>query len=269
MSWVAGSPVEARLPGLSEWSRVRDYRLQQLESLSNVEIYRESDLTAEDVLAIAPDHLAIATGARWRRDGFGRSHARGFESLDASEQVFTPDDIMEGRLPEGRVVIFDDDYYYMAVVLAERLRDEGRQVTLVTPEDRAASWGNYTAEQSRSQKRLLEMDVEIITAHSVDSYNGCEAGLSCGYTGRPRSIAADALLLVTARQPNDRLYRELEPLIAAGKAGSLQSIVRIGDCDAPAVIASAVYAGHSYARDFESLRQADAATVRDRILVPA
>ena len=35
---------EARLPGLSEWARVRDYRVGQLHKLPNVEIYRASRL---------------------------------------------------------------------------------------------------------------------------------------------------------------------------------------------------------------------------------
>ena len=33
---------EAKLPGLSQWARVRDYRLQQIEKLPNVEVFRES-----------------------------------------------------------------------------------------------------------------------------------------------------------------------------------------------------------------------------------
>ncbi len=47
--------------------------------------------------------------------------------------VFTPDDIMEGRLPTGDVVLFDDDHYYMGGVLAELLARKGAKVTLVTP----------------------------------------------------------------------------------------------------------------------------------------
>ena len=40
---------------------------------------------------------------------------------------------MAGRLPAGPVVIFDDDQYYMGGVLAEKLRRDGIEVTLVTP----------------------------------------------------------------------------------------------------------------------------------------
>ena len=191
-------------------------------------------------MAIEPDHVVMATGAQWRRDGFGRSHPQGLRDLAPADRVYTPDDIMQGHLPEGRIAVFDDDYYYMAAVIAERLHDKSDKVTLVSPEDCVASWGSYTAEQVRSQRRLMEMGVGIITSHSLDSFDGHEAGLSCGYTGRPQKIEAESLVLVTARQPNDSLYRELEALVAAGSGGSIQSLRRIGDCDAPAVIAAAV-----------------------------
>ena len=54
---------EAALPGMSEYIRVRDYREQLLAKIRNVEVYRESELTVDDVLAVGAEHVAIATGA--------------------------------------------------------------------------------------------------------------------------------------------------------------------------------------------------------------
>ncbi len=62
--------LECALPGMSEYVRVRNYREQELLNMPNVEIFRESALTAEDVFATEADHVAIATGATWRRDRF-------------------------------------------------------------------------------------------------------------------------------------------------------------------------------------------------------
>ena len=42
---------------------------------------------------------------------------------------------MRGVLPEGPVLLFDDDYFYMGSVLAEVLRAAGREVVYVTPDD--------------------------------------------------------------------------------------------------------------------------------------
>jgi dimethylamine/trimethylamine dehydrogenase len=244
--------AESRLPGLSEWARVRDHRLQQIDHMINVEVYRESELGADDVLAVGADHVVIATGARWRRDGFGRFHPAGLADLGPAERVFTPDDVMAGRLPEGRVVLFDDDHYYMGAVIAERIRAEGVPVVLVTPEDKVAAWSSYTAEQARSHGRLLELGVEIVTAHGLSAFDGREAILTCTYTGRQRRSEADSLVMVTARRPNDGLYGALSERLAAGAEGAPKSIRRIGDCDAPAIIAAAVYAGHRYARELDS-----------------
>jgi dimethylamine/trimethylamine dehydrogenase len=235
--------AESRLPGLGEWLRVRDYRVGQIERMPNVEVYRESKLGPEDVLATGAEHVAIATGAVWRRDGFGRSHASGIANLGPADRIFTPDDIMTGRLPERKTVLFDDDHYYMGAVIAERLRAEGRPVTLVTPESKVAIWGVYTAEQVRTQRRLLELGVEIIASHLLTAFDGTKASLACAYTGREHRIDADSLLLVTARQPKDELYRALD--------GRMKSLRPIGDCDAPAIIAAAVYAGHRYARELD------------------
>ena len=50
--------------------------------------------------------------------------------VDPRRETFTPDDLLGGARPAGeRVVIFDDDHYYLGGVLAEQLAGEGRTVT--------------------------------------------------------------------------------------------------------------------------------------------
>ena len=68
--------MESILPGLSAWSRVRDYRAYQIERMPNVEIYRDSELDADQILEFGFEHICIAIGARWRPDGTGRSSFR-------------------------------------------------------------------------------------------------------------------------------------------------------------------------------------------------
>ncbi|MBL6930060.1 MAG: FAD-dependent oxidoreductase [Rhodospirillales bacterium] len=242
---------EAALPGLSEWARVRDYRLQQIGKMPNVEIYRESELSADDVLAFEADHVVIATGSHWRADGFGRHNSKALDTLGPEEKLFTPDDIMAGNLPEGRVILFDDDHYYMGGVIAEKLASAGITLTLVTPEDKVSAWGSYTVEQERTQGKLIDLGVDIVTAHGLEAFDGKEAMIRCVYSGREKSITADALVMVTARLPNDGLYRSLLERMDSGADGAPQTLQKIGDCDAPAIIAAAVYAGHRYARELE------------------
>jgi len=132
---------ECRLPGLSEWGRVRDYRVQQIQIMPNVEIFLDNELGANDVLGIGANHIVIATGATWRADGFGRYHDQPCQNLGPKEQIFTPDDIFEGRLPTGRVLVFDDDHYYMGSVVAEALVAQGAKVCFVTPQNLVSGLG--------------------------------------------------------------------------------------------------------------------------------
>ncbi|HYA07946.1 MAG TPA: NAD(P)-binding protein, partial [Gaiellaceae bacterium] len=105
--------AEARLPGLAAWIRVADYRKGQLARLPNVEQALESAVDADDVLAFGFQHVAVATGARWRADGVGRWHTRP-PALDAGTEVLTPDDLLAGERPAGeRILLFDDDHYYL------------------------------------------------------------------------------------------------------------------------------------------------------------
>ncbi len=248
---------EATLPDLGEWLRVRHYRLQQIDAMSNVEVYRESELDVDDVLEFGADHVVIATGAAWRVDGCGRYNPRPLTTLSGDARVLTPDDIMAGRLPDGPTVIFDDDSFYMGGLIAERLRRENLPVTLVTPESIVSAWCEYTAEHYQVQKRLLELDVEIRTGHNLVAYDGKEVTLVCVHTDRPLNINAEAVVMVTARTPRDELYLALQAHVEAAAQPPFRSLRRIGDCEAPAIIAAAVYAGHRYARELDTEPEAD------------
>ncbi len=256
---------EARLPGLSEWIRVRDYRVTQIERLDNVEVFRESDMNATDVLAVGADHVAVATGSTWRRDGYGSANPNGITSLDPIERVYTPDDIMAGRLPEGPVAIFDDDHYYMASVLAERIRQSGVPVTLVSPEDMIAPWSVHTQDRWRSQTKLLEAGVDMKAGHNLAAFDGTRAILVCEYTGRETAVEADAIVLVTTRQPNDGLYHSLVVMCEDSVEIAPRSVAQIGDCNAPAIIAGAVFSGHRYARELDATIDRDNPFKHDRV----
>ena len=249
---------ESALPGLGEWRRVRDYRLGQIETMPNVEVFRESELSVDEVLAVGADHLVIATGSTWRADGFGRTYPKPLTTLSTAARILTPDDIMAGQLPDGPTVIFDDDNFYMGGVIAEKVRRENVPVTLVTPENIVSAWCEYTSEHYQVQKNLLELGVEIKTGHSLLAYDGREVTLCCIHTERQQSIEAGALIMVTARSPRDELYQALKQRMEEGVQSPFRSLRRIGDCEAPAMIAAAVYAGHRYAREFDTEPDPDA-----------
>ena len=237
---------EAALPGMSEYIRVRDYRAQQLIEMPNVDIFRESRMGVEDVLAVGADHVAIATGARWRPELFDEEVFRPIATDSAATRVFTPDDIMDGTIPDGPTLVFDGDGYYMGGVIAERMRAAGGDVTYVTPSDSVSHWAGNTSERWRIRTHMLSLGIRTETAHSLSRFDGAEAVLQCVYSGTERAIAVQNVVMVTARTPNDTLYRDLK-----AKGDLPFTLTRIGDCEAPAIIAAAVYAGHRYAQELE------------------
>lgn len=253
-TWGGRVTSESALPGLAAWGRVRDWRLWQLQQASNAELYLESPLEASDILEFGVPHVALATGSTWRADGVGRAHRRPLSFLDPA-RVLTPDDIMtKGAAAvstDDPVVIFDDDRFYMASVLAEVLVDAGREVVFITPAPIVSPWSENTLEQDRIQRRLVEKQVRIIPLHNLADMSPDTLTLSCVYTETTQVIDCAKLVTVTSRRPNDQLWLDLISMKDQWADAGIQTVNRIGDCYAPSLIAMAVQAGHKYARHAE------------------
>ena len=114
--------AEAQLPGLASYQRVADYRLGQIGRSANVRFYPGSEMDASSICEFGADHVAIATGAQWRRDGMGRATWQPVAGCETHPALYTPDDIIAGQRPErGPVLVYDDDHYYLGGVIADRL----------------------------------------------------------------------------------------------------------------------------------------------------
>jgi dimethylamine/trimethylamine dehydrogenase len=248
---------ERRLPGLSAWGRVADYRVYQLSQLANVETYRASKLGPEDILSFGFDHVALATGSRWRRDGAARFTIRGIPVAEEAP-VYTPDDLMEGFIPRGRIVIYDDDHYYMGGVLAELLARNGARVMIVTPSSMVGNFSQLTLEQKFMQRRLLEMGVQLKLTHGLGEIARDHVKLACIYTGKADMVEMDGVVLVTARLPEESLSLALKERALEWRDHGIRSVTAIGDCLAPGTIAHAVYSGHRYARLLDATSDPDA-----------
>ncbi|WP_455372505.1 oxidoreductase [Limibacillus halophilus] len=256
---------ECKLPGLSAWGRVRDYREYQLSQMANVEVYFESALSAADILEFGFENVALATGSTWRCDAVARQHVVA-PPLDPALPLFTPDDLMAGTLPEGeRVLLFDDDHYYMGGVLAELLVQAGKKVTLFTPSARVSDWSVNTLEHWAIHQRLDELGVEILLNRGLVSTRPGAVVTDCAYTGKTWTLEADALVLVASRLSNDGLWHELKAREADWADAGIRSVKVIGDAEAPGPIAWATYAGHRYARELDGPDLGDALPFRREV----
>ena len=236
--------LESALPGLATWARVRDYRVGQIREMANVGVFLASDMTAEQVRELGADHVAIATGAQWRSDGMGRANLFPVPGADGTS-VLTPDDIMAGKRPEGPVIVFDDDHYYMGNIIAELLRGEGHEVTLATPGTCVAKWTEYNLEQEKIERRMVDLGIEILARHRLSAVGDGTVEM-VEMVARTTVTRPGTVVSVTARLPIDELY------YALAADGDVPSVKRIGDCYGPATIAAAVYEGHRYARELDT-----------------
>jgi dimethylamine/trimethylamine dehydrogenase len=254
---------ERTLPGLSAWGRVSDYRTGQMAVMPNVEIYRDSPLAPDDLLAMGADHIAIATGSTWRRDVVARLHLHPIPT-DPAMPLYTPDDLMAGRCPEGQTVaLYDDDHFYIGSVLAELLVAKGNSVHFITPAVKVAEWTDNTLEQGTIMRRLLEIGVEIHLSKAPETIAKKEVTLGCTWTGRQSTLPTEAIVLVSSRTPNDQLFHATNGLDWRG--AGIKSLKLIGDAAAPGPIAWATYAGRNWAEGIDKPDPGDTLSFRREI----
>ena len=167
-------------------------------------------------------------------------------------QVLTPDDVMDGTLPDGkRVLVWDDDHYYMGGVMAELMADKGYETHYATPASEVSTWTRNTMEQHFIQAQMLEKGIAIRAHRNLDAIAKGSATLSCIFTGQSEELEADAVVLVTSRSPRDALLNDLKAREASWVDAGIESVTAIGDALAPGTIAHAVYAGRRYAEELD------------------
>jgi len=262
-----------RLPGLAEWSRVVSLRETQLRRMPNVEIMMGTGAaTADDFIGYGADRIVLATGAHWVGDGTGSMGPDPIAGIDSSLPGFvTPEQFFAGKEIGDRVVVLDSDGYFMAVSLAEKLADSGRQVTVVTPFDRVAPYTDLTLEGANLRRMMREKNIGFRVAHWLERAEvGAEIQLSIfdlnrdgsartkspvvGSIPRTASIEVsrmhcDSVILCTGRRSNDELYRGLRALDDRWEDAGLKGVYRAGDCLAPRYIADVVFDGHRIGRE--------------------
>ena len=246
---------ETSLPGLKTWGRVLDWRLGQLQRLPNVNLYAGNELSVDDILGLEHARVVIATGARWTRSLYSTLELPVGE-LEGPD-VFTPDDLAAGVHPEGPIVVFDFDNYYMGSLIAERLAQTVESVTYVTPAGQVSAWTIMTNEQPQVHRALANVGVTMLTLSRITDLVDGEAIISNLYTGAQRRLPCQSLVIVGARAARAPLYDELTARYDERVSAGIVSVDRIGDALAPGAIVHAVYSGHRYARELDSVPRSD------------
>tara|TARA_Y100001958_G_C21231911_1_gene557741 strand:- start:1660 stop:2625 length:966 start_codon:yes stop_codon:yes gene_type:complete len=244
--------TEAKLPGLSEWIRVKDWRITQINKCQNIEVFPESFMTADSVLELGYENVIIATGARWAKDKIGRHSYFDFKKADM-KMIISGDEILESPIKsKSKFLIYDDDHYYFGSVLALELRKQGHEVTLVSPAGRVCSWGEFTDEQIRSNTEVMKAGIQVINNYKIEIVMNGSAELYCIFSGEPKKVSCDFVVPITRKIPVTDLYDDLCSQVEYWGSNGVQKVIKIGDAEAPSIIAAAVYSGYRSAIEIDN-----------------
>ena len=229
--------IQALLPGGESLSSIYDFQKLSADRYG-VDFRLGAPATLEDILALDPQTVILATGATPSWPGFLPDDYRGegvFPDLREAVAMLAGFSV---RQP-GLAVIFDQDQTAFTYAAAEFLLDKFEKVLLVTPRERL---GNVEALVNRQgiYRRLYKKGVEVVVLsepRATSRFEDGEVTLANIYTGEERVLTDVSLFTyATPRTPNDALF---EPLRAAGVDVHL-----IGDCFAPRFALNATQEGH-------------------------
>src|SRR5262249_31234753 len=100
------------------------------------------------------------------------------------------------------------------------------------------------------RRRLDELGVSMLTQTIVDAIQPGDFSAHDAF-GRPLQLNADAIVLVTQRVADDRLYRDALSQAENLREAGVRRLFRVGDCVAPRMVADAIFDGHRLARELD------------------
>lgn len=218
--------LHAILPGGENLSSIYDYQRLTAERYgADLRFGRKAEL--EDILALKPDAVVLATGATPAWPAFLPAEYQGEGFFpDLREAVAMLADITVKQ--PGTAVIYDHDQSAFTYAAAEFLLERFEKVVLVTPRERLGAVEALVNRQG-IYRRLYTKGVEVILLVEPTAESNLEEGevtLRQIYTGAVQTITDVALFtFATSRAANDSLTA---PLRAAGI-----EVHQIGDCFAP------------------------------------
>lgn len=225
-------PRRAQILDLMEWYE------RQFEKLG-VTVRLNTFLDDDEIAAHPAEVVVLATGSLPDETGFQRwlPHEPALPGLEAGG-VWAPEQVMrrEARLGDS-VVVYDEGSNWRGVGTAWALAEQGKKVTIVTPEAFVGKEIARTAADGMARSRMAKLGVKMLTEHCIARWHGNGVTVRSLLTGEEETIAASALVMATTNRAFDPF-----PESFAGKATH-----RIGDCTAPRLAAYAFHEGRKLA----------------------
>jgi hypothetical protein len=232
------------LPGRKEYGQIARW-LERQAAGNGAEIRTGVEVTEDGLDALLaedqPDHVVVATGSVYRRDGWQGQTAAPIPGWE-SGQCVTWDEVVTGdAAPAGSVVVIDDLQDAAAPLTAVKLAQDGASVRLIT---RWPMIGMETIPEVYYlwvRQQLYEAGVSVEPDLFPTAIEGREVTFVNVYAPeRETKVEADWIVMVTGRQSENGLYHVLR--------GRSVDVEMIGDAIAPRTTYEAVFEGHRQAR---------------------
>jgi NADPH-dependent 2,4-dienoyl-CoA reductase/sulfur reductase-like enzyme len=220
--------LAAAAPGRDAYDDFSIFQENQL-ALYGVDVRLESDVDAEQVLALAPDAVACATGSVPRTPAT--------PGVDAAH-VVQGWDVLAGRAQLGeRVAVVSQEDAFETPNVADYLAERGKRVEIFH------KWLSIGAQIDRYSigpvmTRLAEGDVKIHTGMRLASVAGDKLEFQSAFGGRTHAFEGfDTVVLVYGSVPDARLYYDLK------QAGTAARLFLVGSAWVPRLLAEATQHG--------------------------
>ncbi len=237
------------LPYRQQYGTIATWLAEQARG-NSADIKLASPVTRENIASILaaekPDHVVVATGARYRRDGFQGQTGKPIAGWETGNCV-SWDEVALDKVsaPGGEVLVIDEMADVAAPLTAVKMAKQGARVSLLT---RWPMIGMETVQEVYFHwimTYLYEAKVDILTFHTVKRINGRTAEIVNVYEpSRVRSIGAELIVMATARSSETELHHILR------ERGV--SVEAIGCAVAPRSVYEATLEGHRAARSLDA-----------------
>jgi 2,4-dienoyl-CoA reductase-like NADH-dependent reductase (Old Yellow Enzyme family)/thioredoxin reductase len=241
-------------PRRAEMISIIDWRMAQCAA-RNVEFRFNTWAEAEDVTALNPDVVIVATG--------GMANTMLHETSEESDHVVTSWDIISGDVkPGSNVLIYDESGDHPGVMAAEIAADAGARVEVMTP-DRTFVPDIMAMNLVPYMRALQDRDVTFTVTRRLLSVmpdgNQLTATIGTDYSAHTSEAQYDQVVVNYGTLPLDDLYFDLKDLasnrgevdqqdlidgrpqgVVSNPAGSFQ-LFRIGDAVAARNTHAAIY----------------------------
>ena len=234
-------PKNHGIGDITKWLEREVFRL-------GVEVNLSSYVDADEVLALKPDVVILATGAMPPEAGvFVQTAAPYIDvEIDRAAHILTSDDLITGnhRALGKSAVVFDDIGHYEAIGCCEHLLEQGLDVTYVTRHASFAPEIDKTGRAQAALRRFYRMgNFRIVTNSVITAIREGAVDVQPADGIRAEAVPADTTVLVTYREA----FRELwEPCLEAGTR-----VYAIGDALSPRSLVEAMREGHLCARSLD------------------